>query len=400
MEKTLDIKIARILSDSSCKDFILADAKDADMAYGIAAPGKSPEYHAQEGKFRTLAEYRDIIRQVIKQGLVEIVLMSASTNEILTIEERLFDNSPVTPAARANDTTDIHCITGARYTQQPALPFRTATIDHIQCGKFECKPEERHLGANLGLYSVTFNNDIELDLRTLEAFKEFRIEAEKKGFRYFLEVFNPNIPNAVDPDKLGQFINDHIVRDLAGVTKAGRPLFLKVVYHGPKFMEQLASYDPTLIPGILGGSSGTTYDAFKMLEEAKKHGARIALYGRKINNSEHQITFIRYLRAIADGDISAEEAVKAYHGDLQKLNITPYRSLEDDMMLTNPSVAYGSSGSTISVPRAIRQNSATAITGDWPTLPDGSPDFSKMTPAQKIAYNRLKWDRIMGDKKQ
>ncbi len=39
MPKSLDTKIQRILSDPSCKDFILADAKDADMAYGIAAPG-------------------------------------------------------------------------------------------------------------------------------------------------------------------------------------------------------------------------------------------------------------------------------------------------------------------------------------------------------------------------
>ena len=396
MEKMLDIKIARILTDSSCQDFMLADAKDADMAFGIAAPGKSPEHHAQEGKFRTLAEYRDLIRQVVKQGLVEIVLMSASTNEILTIEERLFDNSHVTPAARANDTTDIYAITGARYTQQPAMPFRTATIDYIQCAKYECKPEERCLGANLGLYSVTFNNDIKLDLRTLEVFKEFRLEAERKGFRYFLEVFEPNIPNTVEPDKLGHFINDHIVRALAGVTKAGRPLFLKVVYKGPRFMEQLASYDPTLIPGILGGSSGTTYDAFKMLEEAKKYGAKIALYGRKINNSEHQLTFITYLRAIADSQISAEEAVKAYHGDLQKLHIKPYRSIEDDMQITNPDVAYGSPGSfSVSVPRKISNDSEDA--GDWPLRADGSPDFAKMTPKQKLAYNRQKWDQIMGE---
>ena len=38
MQKTLDEKIARIIADPSCKDFILADAKDADMAYGLAAP--------------------------------------------------------------------------------------------------------------------------------------------------------------------------------------------------------------------------------------------------------------------------------------------------------------------------------------------------------------------------
>ncbi len=393
MKKSLDIKIERIHADHSCKDFMLADAKDADMAFGIAAPGKSPEHHAQEGKFRTLAEYRDIIRQVINQAQVDIVLMSASTSEILTIEEGLFTNSPVTPAARANDTTDVHVITGGKYISQPTQPFRSATIDHMQCGKYECTPEERKLGANLGLYSVTYNNNLELDLLTLERFHEFRLEAEKKGFRYFLEVFNPNVPEAVDPEKLGQFINDHIVRDLAGVTKAGRPLFLKVVYQGPKFMEQLATYDPDLIPGILGGSSGTTYDAFKMLQDAKKYGARIALYGRKINHSEHQLAFISFLRLIADGDIAAEEAVKAYHSVLEKLGIRPYRTLEEDMQVTNQAVSYGGSGGTVSVPAAISKKPST---NGLPQTQSSEPDFSKMTPKEKIEYNRKKWSNILG----
>ncbi len=378
MQKSLDLKIARILADHSCRDFMLADAKDADMAFGISAPGKSPEHHAMEGRYRTLAEYRQQIRDVIKQAKVDIVLMSASTNELLTIEERLFDNSPVTPAARANDTTDIHVATGARYMTFPSQPFRTATIDHIQCGKHDCSPTERDLGANLGLYSVTFNNDLERDLDILQTFREFRIEAEKKGFRYFLEVFDPNMPNAVDPDKLGQFINDHIVRDLAGVTKAGRPLFLKVVYHGPKFMEQLATYDPDLIPGILGGSSGTTYDAFKMLADAKKYGARIALYGRKINNSEHQLAFISFLRLIADDEITPEDAVRAYHAVLQKLNIKPYRSLENDLQITNPAMSY------------TGQNS---VSVSWPMTksalkkPVNNPNFKNMTQQEKLAYN-------------
>ena len=68
MQKTLDQKLANIHADpSGAKDFILADAKDADMAFGIGAPGLSPESHASELRFRTLAEYRDQIRQVIEQ---------------------------------------------------------------------------------------------------------------------------------------------------------------------------------------------------------------------------------------------------------------------------------------------------------------------------------------------
>ena len=40
-------------------------------------------------------------------------------------------------------------------------------------------------------------------------------------------------------------------------------------------MEALAAYDRSLVVGILGGSAGTSFDAFHMLWEAKKYGARV-----------------------------------------------------------------------------------------------------------------------------
>ena len=43
-----------------------------------------------------------------------------------------------------------------------------------------------------------------------------------KGFRYFLEVFDPNIPGAVKPENLPRYINDMITRMLAG-RRPGRP---------------------------------------------------------------------------------------------------------------------------------------------------------------------------------
>src|SRR6266567_7300796 len=105
MQKSLDAKLANIRANPSrAKDFILADAKDADMAAGLAATGKD----AITGKIRSLSEYRDQMREIVKQGLVDIMLMSASTSEALTMREKIFEDSHVTPAVRANDTTDIH----------------------------------------------------------------------------------------------------------------------------------------------------------------------------------------------------------------------------------------------------------------------------------------------------
>jgi hypothetical protein len=395
--KSLDRKLARIHADPrGCKDFILADAKDADMALAIGAPGRSPEAHSGELRYRSLAEFRDVIEQIVEQALVDIMLMSASTSEVLTIHKRLFDDSPVTPAARANDTTDIHLLRGSKYPAQPSLPFRTATLDHIQCGHLDCTPQERHRGANLGLYSITFNNDAQLDREALQQYKEFRLEAERKGFRHFLEVFDPNRPEAVEASQVPGFINDAIVRTLGGVTAAGRPLFLKMVYHGPRAMEELVHYDPHLVVGILGGSAGTTYDAFKLLSEARKYGARVALFGRKINNAENQLAFIRFLRYIADGDITAEEAVRAYHAVLEKLGVRPHRPLDDDLQLQTNVMSYGGSGKTISVPPAGNGRKEPAAS-EPPAAPaaNGEPDFTKMSPAQRIAYHKARWDRIL-----
>src|ERR1035438_1986159 len=109
MEKTLDVKMAPLKKDAASRVFILADAKDADMAFGISAPGRG-----SDGRLRSLADYRDQMREIVSQGLVDILLMSASTSEILTIEERIFDGSAVTPAVRANDSTDVHLCRGSR----------------------------------------------------------------------------------------------------------------------------------------------------------------------------------------------------------------------------------------------------------------------------------------------
>jgi hypothetical protein len=341
MKKSLDRKLAAIHADpSACREFILADAKDADMAFGIASPGVAPEQSAGESRFRTLAEFREQIRLITRSELVDIMLMSASTSDLLTIRERLFDDSPVTPAVRANDTTDIHILRGGRVHEAASRPFRTASLDHIQCGHLDCTSAERQRGANLGLYSMTFNNNVDLDRQTLEHFKLFREEAERKGFRYFLEVFDPNIVGAVPPEKIGAFVNDAIARALAGVATPGRPLFLKIAYHGPQALEELVAYDPHLIVGILGGSAGTTRDAFQLLYDAKKYGARLALFGRKINNSENQLAFVQQLRLIADGQIEPEEAVRAYHGALQELGIPPRRALADDLALQSGSPSY------------------------------------------------------------
>jgi hypothetical protein len=441
--KSLETKLAEIKANPASRAFIIADAKDADMAFGVRAPGPrsylslrgerparfSPEvWTREEFGYRNLPEFLDIIREVVHQGLVDIMLMSAYVNEQLTIKEGLFKESHVTPAARANDATDVWAVRHGCYTREPAQPFRTATIDQIQCGKIECdRTTDEFPGANLGLYSITFVNDLEQDRQTLLAFKNFREEAERKKFRYFLEVFDPNVNSGIPPEKLGEFINDNIVRALAGVPQPGRPLFLKIVYHGPRAMEELAQFDPNLVVGILGGSAGTTCDAFRLIHDAQKYGARVALFGRKINNAEHQLAFIEMLRLITDGKLKPEEAVRAYHGVLQAKNIKPKLPLEKDLELTDQAMNYDATAAsrltshppTPASPRspdgsgakgnlqhpasgiqqpppAPRSSPLASQPSSWPLLPNGAPNFEQMDVAQRRAYHLHRLTRKFG----
>ena len=181
-------------------------------------------------------------------------------------------------------------------------------------------------------------------------------------------------------------------------------------------MEELAQYDPNLVVGVLGGSAGTTYDAFKLIHDAQKYGARVALFGRKINNAEHQLAFIEMLRLITDGRISPEEAVRAYHAILQAKNIRPKLPLEKDLELTDSAMSYGGNGATRSTVAitaqplgkerlasagrqdlpAAQSNGAAQGGADWPKLPNGSPDFGKMNSSHRSAYDKWRLTKKFG----
>jgi len=322
--KALDRKLASIAhGEYSPDDFVIADAKDADMAFGVQAPGLDPESTVSGlgGDFRTRVEYLDHMTQEVQAEAVDVLLTSASNGEKLALKG-VFDRSTVTLAVRANDTTDIWNPRGGTYTSYPSRPFRTANLDEVR--RF----------CNLVLYSVTFNNDLASDLATLQEYGRFRQEAHALGVRHFLEVFNPNAPVGLAAKDVGGFVNDHIVRLLAGVTAAERPLFLKMAYNGPASLSELVEHDSSLVVGILGGSAGTTRDTFELLAQTERHGARVALFGRKIQRSESQLDLIAGMRDVLTGKATSEQAVAAYHEVLRSKGITPFRPLEQDQQLT------------------------------------------------------------------
>lgn len=320
-KKTLDAKLAAIRSGTyKPTDFIIADAKDGDIGFGVTAPGPDP-LDPQRSKPRTA--HLEAIREMTRSGLVDVMLLSASSAERLS-EEGLFRKSKVTPAIRLNDTTDIWSARGGRYREDPSRHHRTARLD--QAKKF----------VDLGLYSITFSNQRDIDAENAEAYSTFRAEAAEHKLRHFLEVFNPAFDiRLADGADIGSFINDNIVRTLAGVMRADQPQFLKLQYNGPRAMEELAGYDPGhLIVGILGGAKGTTRDTFELVAQAERHGARVALFGRKINLAEDPIALVRFMRAVVEKELGPEEAVKAYHDGLKKAGRKPTLPLAKDRVVT------------------------------------------------------------------
>ena len=212
MSKRLDQKLARIRNGQyTPKDFIIADAKDADMANGCKTAGLQK---GSTSRYNPIQTYRDDMRKIMDSDLVDIMLTSLSSAEILT-QQGVYANTEITPAVRLNDTTDIWVGRGAAYDSQPALPFRTARLDRV-------KPV-----SDLGLYAITFYNDLHQDHRTLEEYARFRDEASAKGIRHFLEVFNPKTQVVTPGADFGSYNNDAVVRCLAAVSKHDRPLFLK-----------------------------------------------------------------------------------------------------------------------------------------------------------------------------
>jgi hypothetical protein len=318
----LDDKLARIRAGAYRRsDFIIAAAKDPDMGPGLHAVGPARAPDGTMPRLRTRAEFLDSIEAVVRQDVVDVMLTSASSLEKL-VKRGAFVGSRVKPAVRANDATDIWRHRGAAYHLEPSRPFRTASLVHAT-------PL-----TDLGLYSITFTNDLDADVASLEAFREFRADAAANGFSYFLEVFNPNVERGLSAETMPEFVNDAIVRCLAGLTEAERPKFLKIAYNGPKALEELASFDPGLVVGVLGGGAGTTRDCFELILQAQKHGARVALFGSKINLAESPLDIVRLMRAVSDGALTSLEAVEDYHEALRKQSMKPIRDFAADSEIT------------------------------------------------------------------
>jgi hypothetical protein len=329
-------KLQRFADDPAWPGFAICDAKDCDMGAGITTfgPKRDAAGRATE-KYKTRADFMQAIREIVRQDIVDMMILSVSNLE-RALAEGIFEGSAITLAARANDTTDVWMgVRNGTYTSRASRPFRSPAIEHILRGSLDPAAPTRL--TDLALYSVTFVNDVDRDFATLAAYRDFRLEAEQCSLRHFLEVFNPNVGmHTIERAELGRYVNDCILGTLAAVPRAGRPLFLKVAFNGPAVLEELAGYDPGLIIGVLGGSAGTTRDTLELVRAVQRHGARLVMFGRKIRLAEDPLSIVELMRRVVDHEVSPTEAVKIYHDRLQEAGVPPVRSLEEDLQLTDP----------------------------------------------------------------
>lgn len=314
-------KIARIRAGGyRSGDFMIADAKDADLAGGVLSAGKRRDSTGRIIGNRTRPEFLDQMRALIAQDVIDILLASAGNIEALA-DSGAFDGSAVLAAFRGNEATDAWvAIRGGRYPQAASVPHRGADLSLAR--------------APLALYSITFVNDAGHDAAALQAYAGFRADARANGIMHFLEVFNPATPTGIADEDMGAFVNDCILRGLASLTRSERPEFLKVAYNSAAALEELAAHDPSMVVGVLGGGAGTHRDTFELIAQAERYGARLALFGRKINGAEDQPAMVRWMRHVADRDASPAEAVRGYRADLERTAIVPDRDLDTDLQIT------------------------------------------------------------------
>ena len=111
----------------------------------------------------------------------------------LALEEDLFEKHPrLRRSSRMNSETAIWNPRFGVYTSNLSMPFQTVFPEDMQryCEALigpalECK-------VNLGLYSITLNNDPIADERMLQAYVQFaHVVGEIEGFDHLLEVFLP-----------------------------------------------------------------------------------------------------------------------------------------------------------------------------------------------------------------
>ena len=296
------------------KSPILVFAGDALAAGGLRGLGKTND--GGKWRARRQAEFIQLCRDLTKDGYIDGCLLTPSDAEILAVEERLFQTTPVTPMVRLNAETSIWSPRHGAYGRSPAQPFQTVQVNAQSPEAAYCTTlgDALECHVRIGLYSITLNNDADADRRTLLEYLNFAREVgNHPQFDHFLEVFLPNMQlPGLDYEKRGQYVADSIVRTMSYLKKHQRPRFIKTEYTGAATWKELCDFDPNLIIGALGGARINTRKTLELASNIVAGGGRATLFGRTIFDDENPRAICKALRAVLDKTMTADEAYSMY----------------------------------------------------------------------------------------
>lgn len=290
-------------------------AADAMASTSLQGLGKvqSPTPH-----YRTRPEFLQLQREFIEDGYIDGLLMTPADAEVLALDEKLFDDSSITPIVRMNAETGIWNPRFGVYRQQLSRPFQTVPLDDAKyCEDLTNCAMECHI--KLGLYSITLNNDVEADERMLNAYLRFAKEVSKiRGFDHILEVFLPNVNlPGMDMEKRGQYTADSIMRTMNYLRQRERPLFIKTAYTTKEIWQELTQFDPTLIIGALGGARQNARSTLNLAYDVTGNGGKVILFGRAVFQEDNPRLIAKALRAVLDRKMMPEDAHKEYQQSLK-----------------------------------------------------------------------------------
>jgi len=271
--------------------------------------------------YRNRIEFLELQRHFIEDAYVDGVLMTPADAEILAQEERLFDHSPVTPIVRMNAETGIWNPRHGIYRQQHSLPFQTVPVETARyCESLVNNATSCHI--SLGLYSITLNNDVEADERTLNAYLRFAREvSEIRGFEHILEVFLPNVRiPGMDLERRGEYTADSIHRTMSYLRIRQRPLFIKTAYTTGEIWQALTSFDPTLVIGALGGPRQGPKATLQLAYDVTEYGGKVILFGRTVFQEDEPRSIAKALRAVLDREMSVDEAHNEYQQAVREMS--------------------------------------------------------------------------------
>lgn len=295
---------------------IFVFAADPLAAGGVQALGlsRTPQPH-----YRTRPEFLQLLREMTQDGYIDGLLMTPADAEVLAVQEKIFDHSPVTPCVRMNAETGIWSPRFGQYRQQFSLPFQTVPLsDAAYCEELAGRVTACHV--HIGLYSITLNNDVYHDERTLNAYMEFAKAVGKMStFYHFLEVFLPNVNRkGLSDEQCGAYVADSIVRTMSYLRQRERPLWIKTEFTTPEIWRQLCEFDPTLIIGALGGPRHSARRTLQLAHDVIANGGKVILFGRTVFEEDNPRLIAKALRAVLDRAQSVEEAHDEYQRALRQ----------------------------------------------------------------------------------